>query len=102
MQPILDAMRKTISQHYRGKKIIGAIALQEVKDFFQIKKKSDDVVREKEIIEGYIKNGKLFIRTSDLELKIQIFKQKKELITLINKKLETLGYKYSVYEIYTK
>jgi hypothetical protein len=51
MQTILDAMRKSISQHYRGKKMIGTIALKCVRQFFQIEKKADTVVRYKESIE---------------------------------------------------
>jgi hypothetical protein len=51
MQSILDTMRKSISQHYRGNKMIGTIAMNCVKEFFQIAKKDDTVIREKEPIE---------------------------------------------------
>jgi hypothetical protein len=102
MQSILDAMRKTLSQHYRGKKMIGTLALQCVKDFFQIAKKADNVVREQEVIEGYVRNDKLFLKTTDSYLKIQIFKQKKELLTLINQHLQTLGYHQQLSDIFLK
>ena len=70
--------------------MIGTVAVSCVKEFFNSKKKSENVVREKEPIEGYVKNSKLFIKTSDQEIKIQLFRQKKELLTIINEKLESL------------
>ena len=102
MQNILDTMRKSISQHYRGNKMIGTIAIQEVKEFFQLEKKAEDVVREKEVVEGYVKNGKLFVKTSDQALKIEIFKRKKELLAKVNVKLEALGYREKMDEIFLK
>jgi hypothetical protein len=90
MQSILDAMRKTLSQQYRGKKMVGTIALQCVKNFFQIAKKADTVVREQEPIEGYVRNGKLFLKTHDQILKIEIFKQKKRILTIVNTQLSSL------------
>jgi hypothetical protein len=95
-------MRKSISQHYRGNKMIGTIAMNCVKEFFQIEKKADNVIREKEPIEGYVRNGKLFLRTSNQGLKIEIFKKKKELITLINSQLSSLGYKQQIDEVFWK
>ena len=102
MRPILDAMRKSISQHYRGNKMIGTIAVKTVKEFFQLEKKADHVVREQEPIEGYVRNWKLFLKTNDQALKIEIFKKKKELLSLINTQLETLGYKQHIHEIFLK
>jgi hypothetical protein len=102
MEPILTTLRKSISQHYRGNKMIGTIAMNVVKEFFQIAKQSDDVIREKEPIEGYVRNGKLFLKTSDQGLKIQIFKQKKEIIALVNGQLETLGYRQKIDEVFLK
>jgi len=90
MQPILDTLRKSLSQHYRGNKMIGTIAMKNVKEFFQLEKNTEDVVREKEIIEGYVRNGKLFIKTEDQALKIEIFKKKKELMISINDQLSNL------------
>jgi hypothetical protein len=90
MQPILDAMRKSISHHYRGNKMIGTIAMNCVSEFFQIEKKAEGTIREKEPLQGYIKNNKLFLKTSDQALKIDIFKKKKELITIVNTQLESL------------
>jgi hypothetical protein len=90
MQPILDTLRKSLSLHYRGNKMIGTIALQTVKDFFQIEKKAENVIRDKEPIEGYVKNGKLFLRTNDQATKIESFKRKRELLTHINQQLQNL------------
>ncbi|MDR0860674.1 MAG: hypothetical protein LBO09_07010 [Candidatus Peribacteria bacterium] len=90
MDTILNTLRKSISQHYRGNKMIGTIAMNCVKEFFQIEKKADDVIREKEPLEGYVKNEKLFLKTTNQAWKIEIFKQKKKLIELINTQLATL------------
>jgi hypothetical protein len=102
MQNILDAMRKNISQHYRGNKMVGTIAMKSVKAFFQLGKAAENVVREKEVLEGYVRNGKLFLKTSDQALKIEIFKRKRELISLVNEQLEILGYKQRIDEIFLK
>ncbi|MDR0282039.1 MAG: hypothetical protein LBI53_01585 [Candidatus Peribacteria bacterium] len=90
MKDILDVMRKSISQHYRGNKMIGTIAIKSVKEFFQLEKNTENIVREKEEMEGYVRNGKLFIKTEDQALKIEIFKKKKELIALINNQVSSL------------
>ncbi len=113
MKDILDVMRKSISQHYRGNKMIGTIAIKSVKEFFQLEKKwskgnparnceDEDIVREQEVIEGYVRNGKLFIKTEDQALKIEIFKKKKELIALINNQLSNLWYKQTIDDIFLK
>jgi len=55
-----------------------------------------------EIIDGYVKFNKIFIRTQDQWLKIEIFKQKKAILELVNQKLENVGYKTKMMEIYIK
>lgn len=70
--------------------MIGTIAMNCVKEFFQIEKKAENVIREKEPIEGYVKNDKLFLKTTNQARKIEIFKEKKKLIELINNQLEIL------------
>lgn len=102
MQNILDAMRKSISQHYRGNKMIGSIAVSCVKEFFQLEKKADEVVRDKEPVEGYVRNGKLFLRVEEQEIKIQLFRRKGEILSLINDKLTSLGYQHTLDDIYIK
>ncbi|MDR0651031.1 MAG: hypothetical protein LBG59_06670 [Candidatus Peribacteria bacterium] len=95
-------MRKTLSQQHRGKKMIGTIALQCVRKNFQLEKKAENVIREREILEGYVKKEKLFLKTSDQALKIEIFKRKKELIATVNEQLETLGYRQRIDEVFLK
>jgi len=82
--------------------MIGAIAVKSVREFFQLEKKTEEVLREQELIEGYVRNGKLFLKTCDPALKIEIFKKRKELITIINEQLKTLGYKQHIDEIFSK
>ena len=102
MQWILDAMRKRLSQQYRGKNMIGTVAVSCIKEFFNIEKKSERIVRESEVIEGYVRNSKLFIKTTDQEIKIQLFRQKNKLLSNINEKLESLWYKQKIENIYLK
>jgi len=82
--------------------MIGTIAMNCVKEFFHIEKKADNIVREEEPIEGYVRNRKLFLKTSDQALKIAIFREKKILIAKINDQLEGMGYKERINEIYLK
>ncbi|MDR0607594.1 MAG: hypothetical protein LBG52_04500 [Candidatus Peribacteria bacterium] len=102
MQPILDSLRKNIALHYRGNKMIGTIALQTVKDFFQIEKKAENIIRDQEPIEGYVRNGKLFLKINQQATKIESFKRKKELLARINQQLNYLGYSQKIDEIMFK
>ena len=53
-------------------------------------------------IEGYLKFGKLFLKTSDQYLKIEIFQKKRKLIETLNNRLEDIGFPPLVQDIYTK
>jgi hypothetical protein len=44
----------------------------------------------------------LFIKTIDQKIKIQIFKEKLEIIKKINKKLDKIGYKTEIKDIILK
>lgn len=95
-----DLVRKRFSQQYRGKNIIWSIALNEVKTYFNIKKIDPEI--EKEIITWYVKQDKLFIKTMDQNLKIEIFKDKSNITKNINKKLWQMGYKTEINDIILK
>jgi hypothetical protein len=102
MQTILDTLRKSLSQQHRGNKMIGTIAIVCVRKFFQLEKAKENTVREKEILDGYIRNNKLFIKTSDQALKIDIFKKKAELINLVNQHLASLNYHHKIDDVFLK
>ena len=101
MKELNDLLRKRFSEKHQGKNMIGSIILNELYSFYHLEK-SEDIVREYEILEGYLKHDKYFIRTSDLGLKIKIYKDKVQLLKLINEKIQSLGYQWEINEIYFK
>lgn len=100
MDGIKDIMRKRLSIQYRGKNIIGSIAMNEVKSYLNIEKIDAEI--EDEIITWYVRHDKLFIKTLDQSLKIQIFKEKSNIIQQINQKLSEIGYKTKIEDIIIK
>lgn len=101
MKSFSDIMRKRLSQQFRGKNMIGSIILNELNAFYHIEK-DENLLREREVLEGYFKNDKFFIKTQDLALRIQIFKDKRNLLEVINAKLESLGYSLKIDDLYFK
>lgn len=85
---------------YRGKNMIGSIALNEIKSYLRIKKIDSEI--EDEILTWYVRHEKLFIKTIDQKLKIQIFKEKLEIIKNINEKLLKIGYQTKIEDIIFK
>jgi len=100
MDWINDIIRKRLSLQHRGKNIIGSVALNEIKNYFKIEKIDNEV--KDEILTWYVKHCKLFLKTNDQKLKIQIFKEKSNIIKKINSKLSNLGYKTEINDIIFK
>ncbi len=100
MDGIKDIMRKTLSIQHRGKNMIGSIALNEIKSYLDIRKVDPEI--ENEILTWYVRHDKLFIKTFDQSLKIQIFKEKTNIIKKINQKLWEIGYKTEISDIILK
>ena len=100
MDNFKDLIRKRFSQQYRGKNIIWSISLNEIKAYLNIKKTDPEI--EKEVITWYVKQDKLFIKTIDQQFKIQIFKEKSDIIKKINKKLNEVGYDLEINDIILK
>ena len=100
MDGINDIMRKRLSIQHRGKNMIGSIAMNEIKSYLNIAKIDSEI--EDEIITWYVRHDKLFIKTSDQRLKIQIFKDKSYIIRRINLKLSEIGYKAEIKDIILK
>jgi len=91
MELMKDALRKRLAQKYLGNQAIGVLTLKVVQDFFDNKK-----------LEWYVKFTTLFIISQDSQLKIEIFRKKKEILDLINKSLEKYGYIVKIRNIFVK
>lgn len=100
MDGINDIIRKRLSIQHRGKNMIWSIALNEIKSYLNIEKIDSEI--QDEILTWYIRHNRLFLKTIDQKLKIQIFKEKLSIITKINQKLEEVGYETKVEDIILK
>jgi hypothetical protein len=100
MDGINDIMRKRLSIQHRGKNMIGSIAMNEIKSYLNIDKV--DTETQDEILTGYVRHNRLFIKTSEQSLKIHVFKDKLNIIKKINQKLSEIGYKTEIEDIILK
>ena len=100
MDGINDIMRKRLSIQHRGNNMIGSIAMNEIKSYLKIEK--IDTETENEILTWYVRYNRLFIKTIEQSLKIQIFKEKLNIIKKINQKLSEIGYKTEIEDIILK
>ncbi len=100
MDGIKDVMRKRLSIQHRGKNMIGSIALNEIKSYLNIEKVDTEI--EDEILTWYVRHNKLFIKTTQQNLKIQIFKEKMTIEKKINQKLSEIWYKAEIEDIILK
>ena len=100
MDDIKEIMRKRLSIQYRGKNMIGSIALNEIKSYLKIEKVDQEI--KDEILTWYVRHEKLFLKTLDQNLKIKIFKEKSNIIKKINQKLSEVGYKVEIEDIILK
>ena len=100
MDGIKDIMRKRLSIQHRGKNMIGSIAMNEIKSYLKIEK--IDTETQDEILTWYVRHNRLFIITTQQNLKIQIFKEKLSIIRKINQKLSEIGYKTEIEDIILK
>ena len=80
--------------------MIGSIAINEIKSYLKIEK--IDTETQDEILTWYVRHNKLFIKTSEQSLKIQIFKEKMNIIKNINQKLSEIWYKTEIEDIILK
>lgn len=100
MDWIKDIMRKRLSFQHRGKNMIGSIALNELKAYLNIERIDSEV--QDEILTWYVRHNKLFIKTAEQSLKIQIFRDKLDILLSINKKLSEIWYKIELDDIIFK
>lgn len=100
MDGIKDVLRKRLSIQHRGKNMIGSIALNEIKSYLNIEKIDSET--QDEVLIWYVRHNKLFIKASEQRLKIQIFKEKFDIIKKINQKLSEIGYKIQIEDVILK
>ena len=100
MDDIKEIMRKRLSIQHRGKNMIGSIAMNEIKLYLNIEKVDQEI--KDEILTWYVRHDKLFLKTIEQSLKIQIFKEKLNIINRINQKLTEIGYKAQIEDIILK
>ncbi len=100
MDDIKEIMRKRLSIQHRGKNMIWSIAMNEIKLYLNIEKVDQEI--KDEILTWYIRHDKLFLKTIEQSLKIQIFKEKLNIINRINQKLAEIGYKTQIEDIILK
>jgi len=100
MDGINNIMRKRLSIQHRGKNMIGSIAMNEIKSYLKIEKV--DTETQDEILTWYVRYKRLFIKATEQSLKIQIFKEKLNIIKQINFKLLEIGYKTIIEDIVLK
>jgi hypothetical protein len=80
--------------------MIGSIAMNEIKSYLNIEKVDSEI--KDEILTWYVRHNKLFIKSTQQSLKIQIFKEKLNIIKKINQKLSEIGYKTEIEDIILK
>ncbi len=102
-----------------GSQMVGAVALNVVRSFLNSQKSIKPKVESQSLnknsdlkdlwldgpstqIEGYVRFNIFFLKANDQALKIQIFKQKNQILEEVNLALEKVGYKTRVVEIRIK
>ena len=81
-------IRKSFAKKSFGNRMIGTIWIKVVQDFFDNKN-----------IEWFIRFNTLYIKTSDQNLKIQAFQNKKEILEKVNLELKALWYSRIIFDI---
>lgn len=91
MQLFKDRLRQYIAHKHLGREMIGVISVKEVKKFFPDKE-----------VDGYVKFNKIFIKTQDQQVKIDVFKKKQDILARVNEALAQVGYTTKMIEIFLK
>jgi len=99
MKSFKELARKNFSEKFQWNRMLWTIALNVVKELFNIETSDENIVRETDIISWFLKYNVLFLRTNDQALKIAIFRDKKKVITEINNHFHNLWYEQEVSEI---
>jgi len=99
MQLLKDKIRKKMAEKHLGKNMIGAISLNIIKRYLTSELNINNI---EDILSGYVKFNKVFIKTNDQKIKIFLYKKKQEILGKVNESLANLGYKTKLMEIFFK
>ncbi|EKD25367.1 MAG: hypothetical protein ACD_80C00078G0001 [uncultured bacterium (gcode 4)] len=91
MKLLKEYIRKNLASRHMGSQMVGALALNAVRSFLGIP-----------TLEWYVRFNVFFLKTDDQALKIQIFRQTKQILEEVNLALEKVGYKTRIVEIRIK
>ncbi|MCX6822721.1 MAG: hypothetical protein NTX91_01835 [candidate division SR1 bacterium] len=84
--------------------MIGAIAFNEVKAYFdgRLKVVSDTFGEDRLNLEGHVRFNKLFLKTNDPQIKIDVFQQKQKILARVNAAIAKVGYTTKIVDIMVK
>ncbi len=117
MKSLRDSLRHRLAHKHMGHQMIGAVALNAVRNFFGIEKHTksvesitslDNLGEHDEFVEcdedqfgleWYVRFKKLYLKTNDHALKIKIFQEKNQILREVNLAIEKLWYTTRVEEI---
>ena len=99
MQLLKDKIRKKMAEKHMGKNVIGAVSINVLKRYIESEL---DIKNIDDILSGYVKFNKVFIKTNDQKIKIFLYKKKQEVLVKTNEALVNLGYKTKLVEIFFK
>jgi len=107
MKSLKDRIRKEIAHKHLGRNMIGAIAINEIRRYFDdetcsIQHRAWSIKHEAYSIDGYVRFNKIFIKVNDQNIKIEIFKQKNLIMARVNEALKKVGYRTQIVEIFLK
>jgi hypothetical protein len=87
MQLLKDKIRKKMAEKHLGKNIIGAISVNVIKHYLESEL---DVKNIDDVLSGYVRFNKVFIKTNDQKIKIFLYKKKQEVLGRANESLANL------------
>lgn len=104
MVSLKDSLRKTMAHKHRGRNMVGAIAFNEVKEYFgdRVKVVSDAFGEDKLNLEWHVRFNKLFLKTTDPQIKIDVFQQKQIIMARVNAAIAKVGYTTKIVDIMVK
>jgi len=88
-----------MAEKHLGKNVIGAVSINIIKRYIQTEL---DIINIDDILSGYVRFNKVFIKTNDQKIKIFLYKKKQEILGKANESLANLGYKTKLMEIFFK
>lgn len=75
--------------------MLGTIAINAIRKYFWY-------TNNPLLLDGYVKFNKVFVKTTQQNIKITIFKEKKEILALINEQIAKVGFPQHIVDIVFK